>query len=522
MFLKAFFTNSSGILTSRILGFFRDLLTATILGSSIYSDMFFVAFKLPNLFRRVFGEGAFNQAFLPGFFNATLRGGFALKIGLIFCVILLVISLLVCVFSVPLTKLLAFGFSDELIKLTAPLVTINFWYLLLIFIVTLFGAMLQFKRNFTAWAYSPALLNLAMICALLLARDSESYEAILILSYGVLCGGIAQILLHCYPMWRLGFFRLLWVGVKEIWSVRKNAESKQDSRFGVEEAIRKDLLVSENLKNESKSMESKQDSCLRSAVKKAKWRKETINQSVKRFFKQFSPAMFGSSTAQFASFIDTLLASFLVSGSISCLYYANRIFQLPLAIFAIATSTALFPLVAKYIKESKESLALKELSRSFWLLSILLSLCVVGGLMLQNEIIWLLFERGKFTRQDTLICASVFGAYLIGLLPFGLARIFSLWLYSKSLQSLAAKISAFSLAVGTFCSFILMQYFGAIGLALGGSISGFFVFFLTLHFFGWNRFWNILWNPKWILSLVLILATEFLLLLGFKTYIFSL
>lgn len=483
MFLKAFFTNSSGILTSRILGFFRDLLTATILGSSIYSDMFFVAFELPNLFRRVFGEGAFNQAFLPGFFNTRLRGGFALKIGLIFCSFLICLSLLVWIFSTPLTKLLAFGFSDELITLTAPLVAINFWYLLLIFIVTLFGAMLQYKRNFTAWAYSPALLNLAMIFALLLARNSESYQAILILSYAVLCGGITQILLHCFPMYRLGFFKLLYIGLKEL---------KRDS-----------TLQTLSLK----SQRNKQDS---------------IRKSVQDFFKQFFPAMLGSSTAQLASFIDTLLASFLVSGSISYLYYANRIFQLPLAIFAIATSTALFPLVAKYIKESKESLALKELTRSFWLLSILLSLCVLGGILLQNEIIWLLFERGKFTRTDTLICAKVFSAYLVGLLPFGLTRIFSLWLYSHSKQALAAKISAFSLGIGTFCSFLLMQHFGAMGLALGGSISGFFVFFLTLHFFGWNRFLKILWNPKWIVILSFLLAIESLALLSFKNYIFCL
>lgn len=153
---------------------------------------------------------------MPEFFNARLRGGFALEIGMIFCGILVLLSLFVGIFNVPLTKLLAFGFSDELIILTAPLVAINFWYLLLIFIVTLFGAMLQFKRNFTAWAYSPALLNLVMICALLLARNSESYQAILILSYGVLGGGIAQILLHCYPMWRLGFFNLLLAGFKEL------------------------------------------------------------------------------------------------------------------------------------------------------------------------------------------------------------------------------------------------------------------------------------------------------------------
>ncbi|TLD85331.1 murein biosynthesis integral membrane protein MurJ [Helicobacter sp. MIT 11-5569] len=478
MFLKGFLTNSSGILTSRILGFFRDLLTATTLGAGIYSDIFFVAFKLPNLFRRVFGEGAFNQAFLPGLFNARLRGGFALKIGLIFCTILIVLSCFAGIFSASITKLLAFGFSDDLIELTAPLVAINFWYLLLIFIVTLFGAMLQFKRNFTAWAYSPALLNLAMIVALLLARNSEAYEAVIILSYGVLAGGIMQILLHCFPMYRLGFFKLLFAGFKEL-KTKPHNTNYIDKR-------------------------------------------KSIDQSVKRFFKQFFPAMLGSSTAQFASFIDTLLASFLASGTISYLYYANRIFQLPLAVFAIATSTALFPLVAKFLKESKEEEALKALSKSFWFLAILLSICTVGGMFLKNEIIWLLFERGKFVREDTLMCANVFVAYLLGLLPFGLARIFSLWLYSKNQQVLAAKISAFSLLVGTFFSLILMQFFGAVGLALAGSISGVFVFLLTLHYFSWKYFLSILWNPKFILLTCLLLCVESLVLFAFKAYIFSL
>lgn len=474
MFLKGFLTNSSGILTSRILGFFRDLLTATTLGAGMYSDMFFVAFKLPNLFRRIFGEGAFNQAFLPNFFQARFRGGFALKIAGIFCVILLILSLFVCMFSEPITKILAFGFSQELIESTAPLVAINFWYLLLIFIVTLFGAMLQYKRNFTAWAFSPALLNLSMIIALFLAHNSDSYTAVLMLSYGVLLGGIAQILLHLIPLYRLGFLKLLYAGFKEL-------QSKH---------------VTDRIKS--------------------------INGSVKVFFKQFFPAMLGSSTAQIASFIDTLLASFLVSGSISYLYYANRIFQLPLAVFAIATSTALFPLVAKYIKQSQESNALKALSKSFWLLTILLSICTLGGISLDKEIIWLLFERGQFTREDTLICASVFSAYLIGLLPFGVAKIFSLWLYSRGQQVLAAKISAFSLCFGSAISLILMQYLGAVGLALAGSISGFILLFLTLHFFGWKPFLRTLWNPKFIILTFVLLLLEFLALLGFKIYIFSL
>ncbi len=477
MFLKGFLTNSSGILTSRILGFFRDLLTATTLGAGIYSDIFFVAFKLPNLFRRVFGEGAFNQSFLPSFFNAHFRGGFALKVGTIFCAILVLLSCVVCVFSDFFTKILAFGFSEELITLAAPLVAINFWYLLLVFIVTLFGAILQYKRNFTAWAYSPALLNLAMIIALLLARNSDSYEAVLMLSYGVLAGGVAQILLHLFPAYKLGFLKLLWVGFLEF---QHHSTSKQKERI------------------------------------------KTINKDVKFFFKQFFPAMLGSSTAQLASFIDTLLASFLTSGAISYLYYANRIFQLPLAIFAIATSTALFPLVAKHIKNSKEEEALQALSKSFWLLSILLGLCVLGGIVLKNELIWLIFERGKFVRTDTLICANVLSAYLIGLLPFGLARIFSLWLYSKNKQVLAAKISAFSLCVGALFSLILMRFFDVVGLALAGSIGGFFMFFLTLHYFGWRKFFKILWIPKCIALLAMCVLLELLVLLLFKHFIFSL
>lgn len=467
MFFKAFFTNSSGILISRILGFIRDLLMATILGAGIYSDIFFVSFKLPNLFRRIFGEGAFNQSFLPSFLKARYKGGFALKIFLSFCLLLLCFSLLVWVFSLEITKLLAYGFSKELIALAAPLVVINFWYLLLIFIVTFLGAFLQYKRNFTAWAYSPVMLNVAMIIALLLAQNTNSYKSVLYLSYGVLAGGVGQILLHLYPLWRLKFFKLFCVGVKEL-----------------------------------------------------KHKKDSIYKSVKAFYQQFFPAMIGSSTAQIASFVDTLLASFLSSGSISYLYYANRIFQFPLAVFAIATSVALFPFIAKCLKDKKEDLALNALKKPFWLLCFLLSICAVGGILLQREIIWLLFERGRFLREDTLLTASVFSAYMVGLLPFGLAKIFSLWLYSQNQQSLAAKISAFSLGVGVLCSLVLMQFFQAFGLALAGSISGIVLLLLTLHYFGWRRFFVLLRDWRLIVLLGLCLCVEILLIGAFKHFIF--
>ena len=218
--------------------------------------------------------------------------------------------------------------------------------------------------------------------------------------------------------------------------------------------------------------------------------------------------MLGSSTAQIASFIDTLLASFLASGSISYLYYANRIFQLPLAIFAIAISTALFPMVAKAIKAGEEQKALAAMKRSFWFLLAMLSLCAVGGIMLSQQIIWLLYEHGKFARADTIETALVFCAYMVGLVPFGCARIFSLYLYSQNAQARAAKISAISLGVGVVFSLIFMQFWGAVGLALAGSLSGFVLFWLTISSFGLNRFWDIMRAKKYAIYASLAVAAE--------------
>ncbi|WP_408938839.1 lipid II flippase MurJ [Helicobacter canis] len=245
----------------------------------------------------------------------------------------------------------------------------------------------------------------------------------------------------------------------------------------------------------------------------------TIRTELRAFFKQFFPAMLGSSTAQIASFIDTILASFLASGAISYLYYANRIFQLPLAIFAIAISTALFPMVAKAIKAGQEQKALLAMKRAFWFLLFMLLVCAVGGIMLREQIIWLLYEHGKFSRADTLECAMVFGAYMAGLVPFGCARIFSLYLYSHSKQALAAKISAISLLVGVVFSLVLMQFWGAFGLALAGSLSGFVLFALTIRAFGFGEFWAIICARNYALWLGVVLVCEVLLLMLWLHYI---
>lgn len=489
MLKKAFLTNSSGILCSRIFGFLRDLSMANILGAGIYSDIFFVAFKFPNLFRRVFGEGAFTQSFLPNLIASSKKGAFSVLVLVIFSSILLFLSLFVVCFSSGVTRVLALGFDSSLIEIASPIVAIHFWYLLLVFWVTFFSALLQYKQHFWVSAYNTALLNIAMIVALFLAQGKDELEIVYFVSFGVLLGGVAQVGLHFYPLWKLGFCKVFVCGVLEIkkafWGDTLSASTRKSA-----------LEVAKNEANKT------------SKASKAKSLATKIKSELKAFFSQFLPAMLGSSTAQIASFIDTILASFLASGSISYLYYANRIFQLPLAIFAIAISTALFPMVAKSIKANQQDKALQSLKKSFWFLCFALIACAIGGIMLDKQIIWLLYEHGKFARADTLECALVFAGYMVGLVPFGLARIFSLYLYATMRQALAAKISAISLAVGVVFSLIFMQFWGAFGLALAGSLSGFVLFWLTIKAFGFAKFWGIIADSKLGALLVVFVSVE--------------
>jgi len=427
MLLKSIFTNSTGILTSRILGFVRDLLTASILGANIYSDIFFVAFKLPNLFRRIFAEGAFTQAFIPAYAKSNHKIRFSSLVFLQLFGFLIILSLLVTLFSSLVAKAIAIGFDQETINLAAPLFAINFYYLPMIFIVTFMAALLQYKNHFATTAYSTALLNLAMIFALLISNDMEKYEITFYLSYGVLAGGLLQIFVHLYAIKRLNLCKIF------------------------------------HFKKHKKKEENK-------------------------FYKNFMSATVGSSTTHLSAFIDTWLASFLMTGSISYLYYGNRVFQLPLALFAIATSIALFPMIARSIKNKDENKALALMKKSSLILLGFLSISTFIGIFFNEFIISLLFERGAFTSTDTTNTALILSMYLIGLIPFGIGKIFSLWLYAKEQQFLAAKISVYSLGWNIVFSLLLIQPFGAAGLAFASTLSGFILFFLTIKAFGFQNF----------------------------------
>ncbi len=451
---RFFFTNSSGILCSRVAGFVRDLLSASILGSGVYSDIFFVAFKFPNLFRRIFAEGAFSQSFLPAFIHSRHKAAFSLSVLTIFSLCLLCLSVVVHFYAPFFTRLLAYGFDAHTIALAQDIVALNFWYLLLVFLSTFFSALLQYKNSFFVSAYHTILLNAGMIAALCLAKDKTSLEVVYYLSYGVLLGGVAQVLAHFYPLYSLGYVKLFYLGL----------------RFGFK-------------------------------------RKDSLKIELKDFFKKFFPSVLGNSASQLSAFLDTLLASFLSAGSISYLYYANRIFQLPLALFAIAISTALFPTIAKALKNGKSQEAFVHMQNAFYFLSFTLLASSLGGMVLSEEIISLLFERGRFGAQDVLESAGVFRMYLVGLLPFGLSKIFSLWLYAQGQQLKAAKISLYSLIFGFVAALVCMGPLRASGLALASSLTGCMLCFLNLKAFGFKRFLGMIEVKKGV-GLVALLSLE--------------
>lgn len=437
MRLKSIFTNSFGILMSRIAGFARDVLMASALGASFWSDLFFVANRLPNLFRNIFAEGAFTQAFMPSFVASRQKGVFATAIFLRFMLFIIFGSLAVTFFPEYITKLLAIGWDADTITKAAPLTAINFWYLDLIFIVTFLATLLQYKEHFLTTAISSILLNIAMIVALLLYMHDDPKTIAYALSVSVIVGGILQVLLHVFTLVKLKLHKLLLGGYK--YKSERNIEPEK-----------------------------------------------------KKFSKLFIPAVWGNSSMQINSFVGTMLASFLVTGSISYLAYAQRIFQLPLALFAIATATALFPTISKALKNKQEEVAYANLSKAFWLLSFALGFATLGGMFLSEPIIWLLFERGNFTQAQSIETAKVLSMFMLGLLPLGLAKLFSLFLYASYKQGKAAKIATISVVINIIASLLLMKPLGAMGIALAGSIGGWVLFILTVKEVGFEKFLNIL------------------------------
>ncbi len=411
-------------LLSRLTGFFRDIMLAAILGAGPVADAFFVAFRLPNHFRAIFAEGAFNAAFIPAYARIRTRGGpqAAQKFGdriftLLFAsqVVLLGLAL---VFTPQVIAVLAPGFSREpsQFALAVSLTRITFPYLLLITLVTLWGGILNALHRFAAASAAPILLNLAMIATLALAVyfPGAGYAA----AWGVLISGMLQALL---------------VGG---------------------DTVRNGVMTS--------------------------FRALRLDDDVRRFFKALVPATIGSAGTQLALFADTIIASFLSAGAISALYYADRIDQLPIGVIGIAVGTVLLPEMTHRLASGDAAGARSAQNRAIEFALLLGVPCIVAFLAVPDLIMRGLFVRGKFTAGDAHAAAMTLMAYTIGLIPFVLIRSVVAPFLARSDTATPVKAALTGTAVNIVFKIVLMGPLAQVGLALATSIGAWINFLLVL------------------------------------------
>jgi putative peptidoglycan lipid II flippase len=402
-------------LVSRLFGFVRDVMMAALLGAGPLADAFMVAFRLPNHFRAIFAEGAFNAAFIPRYAKAlTQEGkeaarGFAedvLALTLTAQVVLLALALL---FTPLVVGLLAPGFADEpgQLALTSELTRITFPYLLLISVMTLLAGVLNAHDRFAAAASASILLNICMIAALL---ASDLFPTVAhALAFGVLASGIAQLGLVAWDMRRTGV------------SLRP--------------------------------------------------RLPRLTGNVRNFLRGFGPAVLGSAGVQIAMFADTILASFLPSGSVSYLYYADRLYQLPLAVVGIAIGTVLLPELSRRLANHDFAGARDRLNRALEG-SLLLTLPFVALFAAAaGPVVAALFGRGAFDATAINGAASALEAYAIGLPAVVALRCVTPAFHASGDTATPVKALAVATIANLTLKFVLIGSFLHAGLAFATSVA---------------------------------------------------
>ncbi|MEE8306071.1 MAG: murein biosynthesis integral membrane protein MurJ, partial [Gammaproteobacteria bacterium] len=350
---------------SRVLGFARDILMTAFLGAGWVADCFVIAFKLPNFFRRLFAEGAFNAAFVPLFSEKLLGKGtddtlpaeakqFAEETYSVLLLVLFAFVGLMEIFMPWVMLVLANGFSDQPDKfaLAVTLTRITFPYLMLISLVSLLGGVLNSLQKFAAVAATPILLNLSIIGGLLALHDILPTPAHA-LSVGVTLGGLVQ------------FF---WLAV----ALRRHGIALQ-------------------------------------------LRKPTLTPGVKKLLVLMAPVALGAGAMQVNLLIDIIIASFLPEGSLSYLFYADRLNQLPIGIVGVAIGTAILPMLSRQLTDGHEADAAATLNRSIELALFFAVPAAVALMIIPGPLIAGLFERGAFDAADTAKTAAALMAYAAGL-----------------------------------------------------------------------------------------------------------
>ena len=411
-------------LLSRLTGFFRDIMLAAILGAGPVADAFFVAFRLPNHFRAIFAEGAFNAAFIPAYARIRTQGGpqsaalFGDRIFTLLIATQAVLLAIALIFTPQVIELLAPGFSHEpqQFALAVSLTRVTFPYLLLITLVTLWGGILNAVHRFAAAAAAPILLNASMMVTLAFAAffGGAGYAA----AWGVLISGVLQAMLVGGDTLRAGVFTVF-------------------------RALRFDA-------------------------------------DVRRFFTALLPATIGSAGTQLALFADTIIASFLATGAISALYYADRIDQLPIGVIGIAVGTVLVPEMTHRIAAGDDAGARSAQNRAIEFALLLAIPCIVAFLVVPDAIMRGLFMRGRFTAGDAHAAAMTLVAYTIGLIPFVLIRSVVAPFLARGDTLTPMKAALIGTAVNIVFKIALMGPLAQVGLALATSIGAWINFVLVL------------------------------------------
>ena len=412
--LKQILSVGSFTLLSRVTGFVRDVVMAAVMGTGLVADAFVVAQRLPNHFRAIFGEGAFNSAFVPSYSKALETEGreAAMRLaGRLMTLLILgvgALTVLAFLFMPQFVALLAPGFPDEPEKfsLAVTLTRITFPYLLFIVLVTLLSGVLNVADRFAAPAAAPVLLNVAMVAALALAFlfPTAGHAA----AWGVAAAGVLELALVAVAAHRAG--------------------------------------------------------CL------PRPRAVVLDADVRRFFRTLGPAVVGAAGVQIAMFADTIIASLLPTGAVSSLYYADRLYQLPVGVIGIAAGTVVLPTMAKRLALGDTAGAHGAQNRAFAFSAALAAPFFVAFLLIPELIMAALFMRGLFTADSAAAAGAALAAYGVGLPAVVLIRSAVASFHARQ-DTATPLIASFSgIGINLLLKIALYGPFGAPGLAFATAI----------------------------------------------------
>lgn len=419
-FLKSTLIMSFGTLLSRISGFVRDIFIAKYLGNGFYSDIFFMAFRIPNFFRKIFAEGAFNSAFTPIFASGIEYHGkekmliFARNIYSILLYVLLIFTLVAEIAMPILMYILAPGYleDEQKFKLVVFLTRITFPYLIFISLVSLMSGILNTFNKFFVVSIMPVILNFVIVAFAIIFRTADELKIATALSYAISVAGVVQ------------FVFIFICSLKE-----------------------KIFLYPVFPR---------------------------ITPTAKKFFSKFSDSFLASGIMQVNSICDSIFAS-LIAGAVSTLYYADRVSQFPLSIIGTAIGITILPSLSKSLSKKGNKEEAQELQENSLFLSSFLGIPAAFALFsMSNLIVEILFQRGQFTAENTIQVANALKIYSIALPFFIFSKILQTVFYAKKDTRTPMKNSLYCLCINACLSLCLVFFIGANGIAMATTVAAIF------------------------------------------------